>query len=207
MSLERNYSFFFIQENVIDFFDSLRDESWCSKLAYLADIFQQLNKVNTNMQGRTENILSYIDKLRSLQKKLGIWKGCALDGNLEMFPLVFKTKWQEILPLILQHLTSLQEKIEYYFPVLLVEDYDWVRNPFIEVVSKGQLTLKEEEELTDILHDRTLKLKHCELALDSFWISVENEYTTIAQKALNILLLFSTTTYLCVFCLDNNKEQ
>ena len=83
----------------------------------------------------------------------------------------------------------------------------WFRNPFIEVVSKGQLTLKGEEELTDILHDRTLKLKHCELSLDSFWISVENEYTTIAQKALNMLLLFSTTTYLCVFCLDNNKEQ
>ena len=79
---------------------------------------------------------------------------------------------------------------------MLVEDYDWVRNPFIEVVSKGQLTLKEEEELTDILHDRTLKLKHCELSLDSFWISVENEYTTIAQKALKILLL-SSTTYLC----------
>ena len=84
---------FFIQENLIDFSDSLRDESWCSKLAYLADIFQQLNKVNTNMQGRTENVLSSTDKLRSLQKKLGIWKRCALDGNLEMFPLVFKTKW------------------------------------------------------------------------------------------------------------------
>ena len=65
---------FFIQENLIDFSDSLRDESWCSKLAYLADIFQQLNKVNTNMQGRTENVLSSTDKLRSLQKKLGIWK-------------------------------------------------------------------------------------------------------------------------------------
>ena len=137
-------------------------------------------------------------------------KKCALDGNLEMFPLVFKTKWQEILPLILQHLTSLQEKIEYYFPVLLVEDYEWVRNPSIEVVSKGQLTLKEE--LTDILHDRTLKLKHCELSLDSFWISVENEYTTIAQKALKILLLFSTT-YLCeqgfsaLTTIKNNKRE
>ena len=108
------------------------------------------------MQGRRENVLSSINKLRSLQKKLGIWKTCAL----EMFPPVFKTKWQEILPLILEHLTSLQEKIEYYFPALFVEDYVWVRNPFIEVVSKGQLTLKEEE-LTDFLHDKTLRLKHC----------------------------------------------
>ena len=104
----------FIQENLIEFSDSLRDESWCSKLAYLADIFQQLNKVNTNMQGRTENVMSSTDKLRSLQNTLGIWKRCALDGNLMMFPLVFKTKWQEILPPILQYLTSLQEKIEHY---------------------------------------------------------------------------------------------
>ena len=127
-----------------------------------------------------------------------------------MFPLIFETKWQEI---CLLFCNTLQEKIEYYFPVLLVEDYDWVRNPFIEVVSKGQLTLKEEEEeLTDIHHDRTLKLKHCELSLDSFWISVENEYTTIAQKALKILLLFSTT-YLCeqgfsaLTTIKNNKRE
>ena len=93
-------------------------------------------------------------------------------------------------------MTSLQEKIEYYFPALIIEDYDWVINPFIEVESEGQLTQKEEEELTHILHDRTLKLKHCELSLDSFWISVENGYTSIAQKALKILLLYSTT-YLC----------
>ena len=29
-------------------------------------------------------ILSSTDKLRSLQKKLGIWKRCALDGNLDV---------------------------------------------------------------------------------------------------------------------------
>ena len=59
--LRDNYSFFSLKKNLIEFSDSLRDESWCSKLAYLADIIQQLNKVNTNMQGRTENILSSTD--------------------------------------------------------------------------------------------------------------------------------------------------
>ena len=62
-----------------------------------------------------------------------------------MFPLVFKTKWQEILPLILQHLTFYRKKSSTTFPVLLVEDYDWVRNPFIEVVSKGKLTLEKKK--------------------------------------------------------------
>ena len=40
-----------------------------------------------------------------------------------------------------------------------------------------------------------LKLKHAELNLDAFWILVENEYRAIAEKALQLLLHFST--YVC----------
>ena len=108
-----------------------------------------------------------------------------------MFPLVAQTKCQEILTLILDHLTSLQGRIYHYFPTLSTEDYDWARNPFLEILSReGIFTLREEEELTDIRHDRTLKLKHRDSSLDSFWISIENEYPTIAIKAIKILLLF-----------------
>ena len=79
---------FFRQENLVVFSNLLCDQSWCSKLAYLADIFMQLNKVNTNMQGKTENVLSSTDKLRAFKDKLVIWKTRALEGNLGMFPLV-----------------------------------------------------------------------------------------------------------------------
>ena len=114
-----------------------------------------------------------------------------------MFPLVAQTKCQEILPLILDHLTSLQGRIDHYFPTLSIEDYDWVRDPFLEILSReGIFTLREEEELTDIRHDRTLKLKYRDSSLESFWVSIENEYPSIAIKAIKILLLFSTT-YLC----------
>ena len=149
------------------------------------------------MQGRAGNVLSSTDKLHSLKQKLGIWKTHAINGNLEMFRLVAQTKCQEILPLILDHLTSLQGRIDHYFPTLSIEDYDWVRNPFLEILSReGIFTLREEEELTDIRHDRTLKLKHCDSSLVSIWVSIENEYSTIAIKAIIFLLLFSTT-YLC----------
>ena len=111
--------------------------------------------------------------------------------------LVAQTKCQEILPLFSDHLTSLQGRIDHYFSTLSIEDYDWVRNPFLEILSReGIFTLREEEELTDIRHDKTLKLKHRDSNLDSFWVSIENEYPTIAIKAIKILLLFSTT-YLC----------
>ena len=39
------------------FAECLSDDHWCSKLAYLADIFHELNLLNSGMQGRNENIL------------------------------------------------------------------------------------------------------------------------------------------------------
>ena len=65
-------------------------------------------------------------------------------------------------------------EIDHYFHTSSIEDYDWVRNPFLEILSReGIFTLREEEELPDIRHDRTLKLKHPDSSLDSFWVSSE----------------------------------
>ena len=63
---------------------------------------------------------------------------------------------------------------------------------------EGQFTLKEEEELVSIATDRMLKLKHAELNSDAFWILVQNEYSAITEKALQLLLQFSTS-YMCEF--------
>ena len=83
----------------------------------------------------------------------------------------------------MDHLTTLEERIGHYFPELLVDDYDWIRDPFTKVpFSAGQFTLREEEELTDILHDRTLKLEHKNVSLDSFWIAIDNEYPNIVKR-------------------------
>ena len=57
---------------------------------------------------------------------------------------------------------------------------------------------KFQEELASISSDRTLKLKYSELSLDAFWLLVEKEYPVISQKALRLLLLFSTS-HLCEF--------
>lgn len=186
-------------EKLKEFENALSNESWCSKIAYLADIFQELNILNSGLQGRNENILTSSDKINAFQKKLLLWKKRAAAGNLEMFPNVNLTNHQDILPLIVHHLESLSSSLNKYFPSISVDQYDWVRNPFIELEScEGQFTLKEEEELASIASDRTLKLKHAELNMDTFWLLVENEYPAIAEKALQLLLLFSTS-YMCEF--------
>jgi hypothetical protein len=113
-----------------------------------------------------------------------------------MFSLVAATNKKYILPLILNHLDALHNQISHCFPSLVVEEYDWIRNPFVAIHPSIQLSLEEEEELIDIFSDRTLKLKHSEDDLTSFWIGVEKEYPNISQKAVKILLQFSTT-YIC----------
>ena len=188
---------FFRSEKLSDFCDCLDNEFWCAKLAYMADIFGHLNGVNTGLQGRNENLLSSTDKLVSLQRKIIIWKARIAKGNCEMFPLVPKKFIEEITPLISDHLTTLGERIDHYFPSLSSESYDWVRDPFAQTASNTNiLTLKEEEELAELSSDRSLKLQHPEMFLDAFWIMTEKEHPNIAKRALHILLQFSTS-YLC----------
>jgi len=151
------------------------------------------------MQGKNENILTSSDKMHAFQSKLKIWKEHASAGNMEMFPNVVQTNYQEISPLIVNHLAVLLNSIRIYIPSICVDQYDWVRSPFVEVEPcQGQFTIKEEEELANVANDRTLRLKHAELTLDAFWMLVEKEHPTTAQKALRILLQFSTS-YLCEF--------
>ena len=71
--------------------------------------------------------------------------------------------------------------LDKYFPSISVDQYDWVRSPFVAFEpSEEQFTLTEEEQLASVLSDRTLKLKHSELSLDAFWLLVEKEYRAIA---------------------------
>ncbi len=62
------------------------------KLAYLADIYQHLNNLNTSMQGTKENILTSTDKLLAFKNKLAVWKKHLSRGNMEMLPLLLQTQ-------------------------------------------------------------------------------------------------------------------
>ena len=105
----------------------------------------------------------------------------------------------KIAQLILNHLDTMLINFNKYFSSISVDQYDWVRSPFVEFEpSEEQFTLTEEEELASVSSNRTLQLKHSELSLDAFWLLVDKEYPAIAQKALRLLVQFSTS-YFCAF--------
>ena len=133
------------------------------------------------------------------RKQITLWKSKAQKGNLEKFESVPKDFYKSIKLIVIDHLTTLEEQIVYYFPKLDIKKFDWVRNPFLTAdTSVYELTLIEEEELILLSSNRDLILKHSEESINSFWINVRCDYPVIAKKAVNILLLFSKS-YLCEF--------
>ena len=69
-----------------------------------------------------------------------------------------------------------------------IENYKWVRNPFLPLDTHCFLNLKEEEELIDIRNDGNIKMLHWEMSMDEFWIKIQNEYPNIGETTLVILL-------------------
>ena len=68
--------------------------------------------------------------------------------------------------------------------------YDWVRNPFNQSAIKAAniVGLLAQEQLLELSMDRSLQLKHNEMDLGNFWISVRHEYPQLFQQALSLLI-------------------
>ncbi len=192
---------YFQESSRPEFAECLEDGEWLMKLVYLADIFYHVNQLNESLQGPGENILTSSDKIVAFKSKLDNWKDQIIKRNFDMFPqllgIINEEGYQQISRLISNHLKELRNKIEHYFPCILTQGYEWVRNPYSEfAIQPGNLTLREEEELSELQTDRTLEKTFTELSLDKFWMSVEDKYPAIHMKALNILLQFSSS-YTC----------
>uniref|UniRef100_A0A8C4RVL9 SCAN domain-containing protein 3-like n=1 Tax=Erpetoichthys calabaricus TaxID=27687 RepID=A0A8C4RVL9_ERPCA len=191
---------FFLNEQANnEFVTLLADPTWCSKLAYLVDIFEVLNALNSGMQGNDSNILSVTDKLQAFRRKLLMWTSEIETTYLIcMFPRAVQADPGAVVlhDVIVKHLSQLGDNLQHYFPSLDIPGNDWTRNPFHQQLDLSNLQMTEKEQLLDIASDRTLQLKFKDMNLTEFWIMVEKERPVLGAKAVGILIPFCTT-YLC----------
>ena len=100
------------------------------------------------MQGRNENILTATDKLVAFKDKVAIWKKRMREDTLDTFLLAQKNCVTEMIPIVCEHLTCLENKIKLYFFSINIEVFDWIRNPFLDlsVINYYNFKLCKEEE-------------------------------------------------------------
>ena len=64
----------------------LASDEWCARLAYMADIFQHLNELNTRMQGGNKILLTNTGKINGFRPKVQFWQQHMESTKLVMFP-------------------------------------------------------------------------------------------------------------------------
>lgn len=107
-------------------------------MVFLVDLFSHLNKLK----------VINVKFTRITSNKLGRRKRRIKDKNLDMSPLVPKTKHTSaILEVIFKTLTKLKENHQHYFRSLNINEYYWIRDPFLVVF---EFLVEEEEEYAEI---------------------------------------------------------
>ncbi|XP_067940530.1 zinc finger BED domain-containing protein 5-like [Watersipora subatra] len=138
--LREEIKIFCEQNNKAEFKIWLKDEVWLHNLAYLANIFDQINKLNCQMQGRNTNIVKFTDALKAFLCKLELWRKKLAQDNFSMFELlslILEPKDKESISMpeslqsnIISHLGSLKSEFRHYFPEVSESEPSLVRNDF-----------------------------------------------------------------------------
>ncbi|XP_042206986.1 zinc finger BED domain-containing protein 5-like [Homarus americanus] len=177
---------------------------WEPRLAYLAYIFEQLNRLNLKLQGKDRNVFHLTDCLRTFLAKLQNWQMKVSAGNVAMFENL-STVLDEIEDHLLdpslkteitQHLKSLESELKKYFSEFEEEDGKLVRNHFSGTLDIATISNDVQDEFLDLKNDSAAKDLYEERSLTVFWCSMYQSYQKVSAIALRVLLPFSTT-YLC----------
>ncbi|XP_043934413.1 zinc finger BED domain-containing protein 5-like [Protopterus annectens] len=128
------------------------------------------------------------------------WRSCLENGQTEVFETLHNflsenklNLSQEIRKKINEHLNGLKSDFQKYFPKLEEEIY-WISNPFEEqYVQAAKLSVKEKEKLIELSTDSTLNAEFKGHFLINFWANISREYEQLSDKALLLLLPFTST--------------
>lgn len=199
----------FLQEHQHPHANCFKNSKFVLILAYMADIFEALNRLNQQMQGGGVNIIEAEENLKAFQKKLPLWKRRTENTNFANFPLLDDcvsniedmfgigdiSVLSELKQAIATHLDELAKSLDGYFPTR--ESYPaWVRQPFTFDVETADVNDEYLDEIIEIQQSQVQQELFRTTTLSTFWCRQMVTYPVIARKALEIFIPF-VTTYLC----------
>ena len=98
---------------------------------------------------------------------------------------------RQMVSIIQQHLHSLTKYFNFCYSS--EEDFRpgimWIIDPFVANIEESKLSISEKESLIDLYCNDSLKVKfQLSLSRPHFWLSVKNEYPSLSEKAMKILI-------------------
>ncbi|GLV40841.1 hypothetical protein CBL_10016 [Carabus blaptoides fortunei] len=169
-------------------------------------------------EGNNTTVFNLYNKIDAFKKKLILWNKRTQEDNYDMFDSLSDFINSEDLDvkcvnhIVCEHLQALSCAFNEYYPP--EEDRrignTWIMNPFIDQKT-NRLNDFEQEKLIELSSDLMLKTVFESVPVTQFWIKVKTEYPVLYEKAMWILLPFSTT-YLCestfsAMALIKSKQQ
>ena len=116
--------------------DKLVDQKWLLLVAYLFDIFYQLNILNQSLQGPNIMLVDVSEKLLAFKEKLNLWKRKIESQKTASFPVCnqFLEDMEEVclddVQIVMKrHLAALIQEFDLIIPHR-AKELEWVCNPF-----------------------------------------------------------------------------
>ena len=200
--LRSELQIFFSTQNINEFESMFTEETTLCKLAYLVDIFEIFNNINTSLQGKESTIITLSEKIESFRMKLELWLTKIDQKKFYMFPTFAEILEEgtneididDLHDLIKEHLQNLIVEIRGYFPDKHSKSFCLTINPFSVNVSDVPETAQEE--FIELINNFEAKTGFVDLQIEEFWVKSLIKFPVLSDFAIRNLLPFPTT-YLC----------
>lgn len=197
----------FLMSSSEELYTKFTDDKFIFYLAYLSDFFETINLLNMKLQGQKSTLSNY-DSMKSFIEKTALWQRRLqnsepkfssfpkLNSLLDDTQSLPKNLVNEMKNLISNHLASLKNKIEDYFPDISSENWQFklTRDPF--QINVDILPDHIQEQTIDLQNDSKAKVDFPNMDLEDFWLLYLPVYPEVAREAAKLLVQFSST-YLC----------
>lgn len=153
----REEIYVFIKEEGHKHASEFSNKEFLIKLAYLCDIFDKLNSLNTSLQGKNMHLLKSMEKISAFIKKLKLWRrkmneGTSKDSFLTLQQFLTSNGveiTQDMKSIFVDHLSQLVIWFEKYFQNENIDKFSWIQDPF-NSTAPSEFTSTEEESLIEL---------------------------------------------------------
>ena len=180
------------------------DPHFLARLALLTDVFEHVNKLNTELQGKRKWAFDFQSSIKAFVSKMQILRKEAETNNHSHFrhhatiDIDFHEEldFEEAKKDLLDYLKNLTGNMNARFKDLIAESFDFVQFPFkvdIGTTNCGGIAL----ELAESQADNEARMNFDVFQdIAKFWIQLPNKHSTVRNRALQVLVRFGTT-YVC----------